>query len=455
MQNKIILTINALLIAWATLPCCFSQNNSLSSTSGIGHRSSNDHPVFSGMGGHSVSYASSNVLNTYNPASYSFLNYQYPIFSIGVVSQSSTVKENDREESHSNTTLSDLAFGMSFAKRLGLVFGFKPLYETNYSFSQASSMSSTAVRYQYQGSGVLNKGYVGFSVKVINKNAIQWVLGTNVGSVFGRTEHFRKSSLLNGSNNVGGVESSVYQARSFHYDLGTLIKWKLTTNQELTLGINFEPEQAIRSTYNRTLYYAIDIDDPNLWGNPLNELGEKKGRSIVPQHYQIGVAYAKNFRDHKKNNDYRLSQLLISVEYSQAAWSKYEERYLDSAFVYGFKDATGFQAGLQYIPQTSHLGNAMPKLFERTNYRIGFYKTTLPYLHNNDSQFSQWALSIGLGIPLLIERRLDSSFQLSVAAGKRNNTAINSISSEFVTVGLGFFITPSFNDRWFIKRKLD
>jgi len=452
---KIQLIVYIVIITAVSLNA-FSQNNSLYSTAAIGQRSHNGNPLFSGIGTQSVSYIFPNALNTYNPASYSFLKYQYPIFSINVYSKSATVEENNKSEDFSNTKLSDIAFGLSFSKRFGLAFGFKPTYETNYSFLQTVNTLNPALRYRYQGSGNTNKAYVGFSVKIINKDSLQWSIGSNFGSLFGRTEHLRKSTVVNAINNAGGVEMQAHQIRSFHYDLGTVVQYKLSKGQELTLGAVYEPEQHIKSTYNRALYFASpNVDNPKEWGLPINQLDEKKGKINLPQHIQMGIAYTKNFQTKKKNNDTRHSQLLILTEYSISSWSKYKETYADSLFTYGFKDKTIYQIGFQYIPETSYIGNVLPKLLERTNYRLGFYSMRLPYVHNNDTQFSQWAATLGFGFPLMIERKLDSSIQLSIAAGKRTNSVEGSMNETFITVGLGVLITPGTSDRWFIKRKLD
>jgi len=459
MVNKIYLKVNIIVIFLATIInafCSFAQNNSIASTTAIGQRSINGNPISSALGTQSVSYVFPNSLNTYNPASYSFLNYQYPIFSIGIYSKTSEISENKSSETLSNTTLSDIAFGLSFAKRFGLAFGFKPIYQTKYSFSQITNNLSQTLRYTYEGSGSTNKGYVGFSVKLINKEIFQLSVGSNFGSLFGRTEHLRKSTIVNAINNAGGVDAKVHQIRSFHYDLGAVLRYKLKKEQEITIGTTFEPKQKLNSTYSRSLYFATpNVDNPNDWKTPINTTNELKGNINLPQHLQIGLAYTKNFQTKKKNNGTRQSQLLVLAEYAVDTWSDYKENYADSIFDYNFKNKTLYQIGIQYTPETSYIGNVIPKLFERTNYRLGFYSMLLPYLHNNNTQFSQWAASIGFGFPIMIEQRLDSSLQLSISAGKRNNSDNDALKETFVTVGLGILITPSRSDRWFIKRKLD
>jgi len=438
------------------LSVVFSQNNSLFSTSGIGQRQIGDNPLFLGMGNQSVSYVFPNVLNTNNAASYSFLRHQFPVFSLGLSHRSSRLTEGDRSESQALTTFSNMAFGLSFAQRFGISFGLKPLYGTRYSFSDLFSIMGNTVQYRYEGKGLNNKAFVGFSVQIIHLDSLQWAIGSNIGSVFGRTEHLRKSVPLNTLNNAGGVESSVHQIRSFHYDLGTILKWQLPKGNQLHVGFTIEPTQELNTSYNRSLYYAsVDVDDPNNWGNPLGELGEKKGKIALAQQYTIGLSYSKDFVTMKKNHESRTSQILVSLGYSQTSWSRYQETYQDTTFTYDFKDVQSLQFGLQYIPETVYIGNALPRLFERMSYRVGFYQHQLPYLYQNNKQYVEWAATMGFSFPLLIERRLDSSVQLSLAYGRRTNSSAGSLQENFMTVGIGLLITPGFSDRWFVKRKLD
>ncbi len=449
MLNKLVLPI-VISIQFGAI----AQTNSPYSNAGIGERSNLSHPVFSGMGNQFVSYSSPSVLNTYNPASYSFLRHQFPIFSVGFSSRLSYYNQDGAKEFGSYSNISDIAFGLSFAKRFGLAFGLKPLYRKSYSFTEKTMLLADSIKYTYEGKGLINKGYVGFSVKILNFDSLQWSVGGNVGGIFGTMTDERRSAIQSTANNVGGGDIRAQQLRSFHYELGTMLQWQIRNGHKIVFGGTFEPEQHIKSVYNKQLFYSsTDIDNQNTW-IVLSESGEKKGKVAFAPSYNVGASYSKTFRVTKKDGNIRNSQIMVSAGYSATDWSKYRENYSDTSFSYGLKSASGFQAGFQYIPETMYVGNAMPKFFERTSYRLGFYNSTLPYVYNN-SQLTEWAATIGFGFPMLVERRLDSSIQLSIGAGQRGATAAGSLNETFVTVSLGLLIAPSLSDRWFVKRKLD
>lgn len=425
------------------------------SSYGVGERANSIHPVFSGMGNQSVTYDHPSVLNTSNPATYSFTRYQFPIFSLGVANRLSYNKVDNVKEFNNATTISEIAFGLSFAKRFGLAFGLRPLYKKSYSFNEKHPlMDGDSVSYDYVGDGILNNAFVGLSVNILNYDSLKWSIGGNVGAVFGNMTDERRSSVIDPLNAAGGAEIKRQQIKSFHYELGTFLQYRLKGDNKIAFGATFEPLQNIKSVYNRQLTYsAVDVSNPNTY-QLLSETGEMKGKITFAPKYTVGLAYSKYFTTHKKNGNKGMSQLMTSVGFTLSDWSKYRESYGDTSFTYGFKNSSSFQLGVQYIPETQYVGNVLPKLFERSSYRLGFYYSSLPYVYSG-TQLNEWAVTAGFGLPVLVDKRLDSSIQLGIGVGKRGTNQASSFNETFVTVNLGILIAPSINDRWFIKRKLD
>lgn len=432
----------------------FAQTNFPYSSAGIGERTGANHPVFSGMGNQSVTYAYPSVLNTSNPASYSSLRFHFPIFSVGFSSRLSFTEQDGAEEFNSYSNVSELAFGLSFAKRFGLAFGLKPFHRKSYSFIEKTVLFEDSLYYEYKGTGTLNKAFIGFSANILNYDSLKWSVGGNVGAVFGLMQDERRSSEPKVLTNAGGVETRGQQIKSFHYDLGTLIQYKIKNGHTLVLGATFEPVQNIKSTYNRQLFYsASDVDNIKTY-DLLTETGDLNGKIVFAPNYNIGLSYMKVLNSNKKDGNTRMSQLMVSASYSATDWSKYKENYSDTTFSYNLRNSSGLQFGIQFIPEIQYVGSAKPKFFERTNYRAGFYSNVLPYVYNN-VQLKEWAATIGFGIPMLVDKRLDSSIQLGVGYGKRGTNEIGSLNETFVTVNIGVLIAPSINDRWFVKRRLD
>ncbi|MCO5260982.1 MAG: hypothetical protein M9916_12655 [Crocinitomicaceae bacterium] len=438
---------------------CFSivanaQLNSPFSSYGVGERTNSLHSVFSGMGNHHVSYDNPSVLNTSNPASYSFVRYQFPIFSLGISNRLSFNNDGTTKEFNNATNISEIAFGMSFAKRFGLAFGFKPMYKKNYSFAEQFPLMSDSVRYEYEGKGALNNAFIGFSANILNYDSLKWSIGGNVGVLFGGITDERRSYIVNPLNMAGGNETKRQQVKSFHYEIGTLVQYQFKKYNKLTLGAVVEPIQNIKSVYDRQLSYsASDVTNPNTY-YLLKETGEIKGKIIFATSYTVGASYTRNFIAHKKDGTERKPQIMFSFGYNGTDYSKYREIYSDTTFSYGYKNASNYQFGVQFVPETQIVGSAIPKLFERSSYRLGFYYSTLPNLYLG-SQLKEWAVTCGFGLPVLVDKRLDSSVQLGIGVGKRGAMTTGSLNETFVTINIGLFIAPSINDRWFIKRKVD
>lgn len=431
-----------------------AQSNSPYAYAGTGERVNSNHPVFSGLGNHSSTYSHPSVLNTSNPASYSFIRFQFPIFSVGTGSRFSFNNQDGAKEFNSSFTISEVAMGMSFSKLFGFAFGIKPFQRKSYSFTEKSILMSDSIRYQYEGKGSLNKAFLGFSVKILNFDSLKWSIGGNVGAVFGNTTDLRKSALISTVTNAGGISSRTQDVRSFHYDLGTMFMWQLKKGHKITVGGTFEPLQNIRSTYNSQLLFSpTDVNNSNTY-SILSEIGDTKGKLVFAPNYNIGLSYAKTFVTLRKNGNERTSQLAVFASYSATNWSKYREDFRDSSFTYNFKNSSGVQVGVEFIPEVQYVVGSPPKFFERASYRVGFYSNTLPYTYNN-AQLTEWAATVGFGFPMIVDKRLDSSIQFSLGAGKRGTNQVGALNETFLTFNIGVLIAPSVNDRWFVKRKLD
>ena len=93
------------------------ENSSPYSSYGLGEKGGIENAAISGVGNNKVNFISPSILNISNPASYSYIKQQYPIFSVGLSSRFSTFQSNGATQKNATTGLSELAMGFSFAKR--------------------------------------------------------------------------------------------------------------------------------------------------------------------------------------------------------------------------------------------------------------------------------------------------------------------------------------------------
>ncbi|HLU87842.1 MAG TPA: hypothetical protein VKZ44_08820 [Taishania sp.] len=451
MLNKLLLLLLT-IVSYET----YAQSNFPLTRYGLGDRVNSNSPALIGLGNNFAAYTSPSVLNTSNPASYSFLRYQFPIFALGVNTRLSFNESGGVKETNSATNFSEMAFGLSFGKRFGMAFGLKPFQQKNYSIVEKQLFEGDTLKYQYEGKGGINKAFIGLSVNILNYDSLRWSVGGNVGAVFGTLTDTRKSSLLTTTTNAGGIDMVSQQLKSFQYDLGTILTYRFKKDHTLTVGATYEPMQNLNAVYNRDLALTlIDVDDPNKYSY-LDRSGDLKGKIAYASTLNVGLSYAKIIETARKDGNKRNSQLYATVSYTMTDWSKYKEDYGDTVFTYSnLNNTQGFSVGLQYIPEVTTFGNIMPKLFDRMHYRIGFHSRTLPYMYSNGAQMNEIAGSFGFGIPIVVDKRLDSSIQLGFSAGKRGINDNTAFKETFVTFNVGLLIAPGVNDRWFIKRKLD
>jgi len=126
---------------------------------------------------------------------------------------------------------------------------------------------------------------------------------------------------------------------------------------------------------------------------------------------------------------------------------------LDSSFINTYK-GTHIGFGIQYSPETNPYENSTSlKFLDKLTYRIGGFYDKMPYFQNG-KQFIDRGVSLGFGIPILVQQSL-SSINISVSAGQRSNFVANSLNENYLGISFGIILSPANFERWFRKRKLD
>lgn len=453
--------INKLLVPFLLLlnTFLFAQNNqSPYSSYGLGERGGVDHSIFSALGNNSVAMVAPNILNVYNPASYSYIRNQFPLFSLGVSSRISTFEANGTTEKSSKTSINELALGISFAKRFGIAFGLTPFYSRGYSFTENVEINSDGnaipIQYDYIGSGDINRAFFGVSAQILKFDSLTWAVGANLSSVFGTVNNERRSQLVSTGSSASGIHYSTTRIKSFHYEIGTVLTKQFPKGHSVTLAGTFEPLQSLTAYENEQLFFSLDSpDDPNSY-DLISQSGEAKGKITIAPSYTAGFDYSYRFKATSKSGKVRNSELKLLGSYNGTDWTKFEREFRDSTSNPAYPSTSSFNVGLQYRPECNLFsGSVSPKFFERMSYRVGYYTKTLPYTFNG-AQLSEFGTSFGLGIPILTEKT-ESSVQIGITYGKRGTTEVGSLNESFIGLNFGIIIAPSISDRWFIKRKLD
>jgi hypothetical protein len=151
---------------------------------------------------------------------------------------------------------------------------------------------------------------------------------------------------------------------------------------------------------------------------------ERRSDGTLPASLRIGLMYQ------------RLGKYRIGVEYGFEAWSQYENEAKPDML----RDSRRLAAGIEYIPDIGSYNNYL----RRIRYRAGFYHRTDPRLQD----LSRFALTLGLGLPLILPRQQTSFVNLALEVGRYDTPS--SLQETFLKIALGF----SLNDNsWFFKRR--
>jgi hypothetical protein len=147
------------------------------------------------MGGTSFGIRSSAFVNHSNPASYTSFDTTSFVFEGGVYTQSSTLKTVSASQKSSYSSIGSVLFGFPISKRIKASFGLMPFTSVGYKIADKKSLvispdSTTSVSNIYDGSGGINKAYLGFGYYISNNLSI----GVNADFLFGT---IRRNSTSN------------------------------------------------------------------------------------------------------------------------------------------------------------------------------------------------------------------------------------------------------------------
>ncbi len=456
MQNKILPFIILSISFYSILFKNNSINAQSTSTSpfssfGLGERDGLDHATYLGLGNTTITYFDSTTLNFYNPASYNTLAKGQPIFSTGISSRISKYKEGQATNLSKIILLNHFSMGFSFAKHFGIAFGLKPFSRRGYSFSTKEKIGTDSIKHSYDGSGSTNEVFLGFSSNILKLKNHQLAVGGNVGYVFGSLINERKTNIINAT--AGGIDQKTLKINALHYEFGMYYNQILNTKNSFALSAVVEPSQKLNSSNQYFLYTSKFIDNAAYY-NKLDSTNQVKGSINLAPSTTIGLNYLLSFKDVKKGNQQRNSEISFHTSYNVTNWNKYSSTISDITTNPGYLNTNKFTFGVQYIPEKLFLSQSgVSNFIETIRYRVGCYQYTLP-ISMNGIAINDKGVTLGFGIPLRMQKSL-SSINLGFAYGKRSNSISTALSEQYYGINLNVIFAPASFERWFIKRKFD
>lgn len=369
------------------------------------------------MGGISI-FPDSIHINIQNPASYASLKLTtYTVASSSTYSKFSSYKGNEKAQ---RSALSYMAVGIPL-KKLGFGFGLIPYSSVGY---RIRNENTDGLVKRYEGTGGLNKVFLGCGYKINSKLSVGVDFNYNFGKI--ETKNIQKSPDLQ----FGTQEYNSAGLSGVTVNLSAIYQRKVNAKLDAFGSIIYTPESKLQSRNTRVISSVLysDIYDPQ----DVDQL-ENSNNSytiILPSKITFGLGIGQN------------KKWMIGSELTFQQTSKFGNRTDDVSNVI-YRDVVKYSLGGYFIPNYSAFSN----YFKKITYRGGFRYENTGMTINNEN-LKDYAFSAGLGLPL---GGAFSNLNIGVEYGRRGTAKALLIEENYTNL----LLSLSLNDRWFNKRKYD
>lgn len=454
MWHKIITTL--LFVFTGLVLFCQNLNTSPYTRFGLGEINKPITTHYQGMGGLSVSYSDFHMVNISNPATYSTLRKNNPVFDLGISGKMSNYKAESNGEINTsqgnNFLLNNMILGLPVTKRCGVTLGLLPYSTVGYDISSNTLLSSDTVTYNYRGDGSVNRILLGTGYDVINKgDTTRFSLGLNASYIFG---------TLNRNNSVIFQEGTFYNTRvqnkmtlsGFSFDAGIHFYQEVKGKAENDIWVyQLGATQAFSSQIGaRRDFYAYSF----IYNFSVQEIPkdttyfyeDQTGNITLPDHFSIGMNLGRN----KQNKNV----WSIGAQFNISNWDIYKEVFDNIASEnQDLSQMTELIIGGRITP-TLDFDDKNKNSFQKSTYSFGF-KYGNSFININDQQLTNYGMNFGISIPLLSSRSL-SRVNISTELGRMGTIENELIEESYLKLSIGFSLAPDTRyDRWFKKRKYD
>jgi hypothetical protein len=392
-----------------------AQNNTNSPYTRYGYGELADRSFGAGraMGGIGYGMRSNKQINPLNPASYTSMDSLTFIFDFGIAGQLSWFDDGINKEKHINGNLEYVAMQFPLHRRIAVSAGILPYSYVGYNFG-ANITSEEGIYYteQFTGSGGLNEAYAGLSIDIWKKRLS---VGANVGYLFGNIMH-NQSLALGVSNATQSARYRTLHINDVKLDLGIQYTQRLSLDESLTLGLAFSPAKNLNTTSSDIIQNGSSMDTIQTTNHAFD----------IPNSLGVGLSYVK------------LNRLTLAADFLYQTWG--QAQFFSEKD--GFKNRIRAAAGAEFIPNYQNRA-----IFSRMRYRAGIHYSN-SYLLISNKSYNEFGAGLGLGIPLIDNR---SFLNLSFEYVKIKPESRALIDEQYFR----FTVNYTFNERWFLKFKVD
>ena len=358
-------------------------------------------------------------MNLQNPASYASLKLS--TFTLGGTYATSKLKDEKNSANAKRSTLDYLAVGLPLGK-FGVGFGLIPYSSVGYKIRKIGVADQN--NQSFNGTGGLNKAFIGLGYKITNKLSIGADVNYNFGKI--ETSNFEYiTGIATGTRELNDVDLS-----GVNFNAGLMYQTKIYKKVSFFSSLNYSIESTLNSKNTRNISTALYSSNFDLSiVDVLQDIKEEK-KLEVPSKYSVaaGVGEAQKW--------------LVGIGYSFQEATSLGNTYNSLANVTYEKNAK-YSIGGYYIPNY----NSFSSYAQRVTYRGGFrYENT--GLVINAEPINDMALTLGFGLPL---SGTFSNVNIGFELGKKGTTTAKLVEENYANLS----ISLSLNEQWFIKRKFN
>jgi hypothetical protein len=329
--------------------------------------------------------------------------------------QSSSITEDARR-----TTLDYLAVGLPLGK-LGVGFGLIPYSSVGYQIQSLSSADG-GINRRYDGSGGLNKAFLGAAYKISPK----FSLGADVNYNFGTIEN--SGLVFVNDVPVGTRELNNSKLSGVDFSFGAMYQTKIYKKISLFTSLSYKLESDLTSNntssvsivnYNTDFNFSTVEDGDEVSDTRILTLPSKISAGL-------GIGEARKW--------------LVGAQAVIGSVGNLVNSYNQSNAV-SYEKSMKYSLGGYFVPNY----NSFSSYAKRIVYRAGLKYEKTGLIVNSES-INDMGFTLGFGLPITGSF---SNINFGFEMGKRGTTNAGLIQENYANFSVGL----SLNDRWFEKRK--
>ena len=426
MKRRNISVVLALMMASVV----FSQSgtNSPYSQFGLGTLSDQSQGYSRGMNGVGLALRKGNVVNTLNPASYSEVDSLTMLFDVALSGQITNFKEGNTRVNANNADFCYAVGMFRLMPHVGVSFGMLPFSSIGYDYSTTTKLNNSTISMTdaYSGSGGLHKLFLGAGWQLFKPLSV----GFNLSYLWGT---YNRSVISSGSETTVTTLKKVYSATVNNYDLEFGLQWQqpLSKKDNLVLG----------ATVGLGHKLGTDPTCDRISTDPLTSVSDTTTSVVanglqLPMRYGVGLAWSHNQKWH------------VEADFSMQKWGGISFP-VETNGNYAlrddmFKDSYKANLGVDYVPSATSR-----RYLNRVHYRFGAGYATPYYKINGADGPREFSVSAGLGLPL--QNVWNNRSVLNISGQWVHASAKDLITENIFRINIGI----TFNERWFMKWKID